>query len=126
MIGLVRFILGILVSLFRSKIRLEAETAVLRHQLIVLRCKLGGSRRLTSNDRCFFIELSCIDGFRRSCRFSRWFWCNSTEDVAGFWKNRFYYDTSTAFQTAGVLLSLRRNPPRLNWHLWIRRSCIPI
>ena len=34
----------------------------------------------------------------------------------------FYYAASTAFQTAGVLLSLRRNPPRSNWPLWIRRS----
>jgi len=57
MIGLGRFILGILVSLFRSKIRLEAENAVLRHQLIVLRRKLGGRVRLANNDRCFFIQL---------------------------------------------------------------------
>jgi hypothetical protein len=29
----------------------------------------------------------------------------------------FYYAANTAFQTAGVLLSLRRIPPRLNWPL---------
>ena len=34
----------------------------------------------------------------------------------------FYYAANTAFQTAGVLLSLRHSPPRLNWPLWIRRS----
>jgi hypothetical protein len=32
-------------------------------------------------------------------------------------KGPFYYATSTAFQTTGVLPSLRRNPPRLNWPL---------
>ncbi len=37
MIGLLRFVLGILASLFKSKSRLKAENAVLRHQLIVLR-----------------------------------------------------------------------------------------
>jgi hypothetical protein len=35
MIGLLRFVLGILASPFKSKSRLEAENAVLRHQLIV-------------------------------------------------------------------------------------------
>jgi hypothetical protein len=39
MIGLLRFVLAILASPFKSKIRLEAENAVLRHQLIVLRRK---------------------------------------------------------------------------------------
>src|SRR3981189_865181 len=34
----------------------------------------------------------------------------------------FYYAANTVFQTAGVLLSLRRNPPRLNWPLWSRGS----
>jgi len=37
-------------------------------------------------------------------------------------KRQLCYASSTAFQTAGVLLSLTRNPPRLNWPLWIRRS----
>jgi hypothetical protein len=40
MIGLLCFVLAILASPFKSKIRLEAENAVLRHQLIVLRRKL--------------------------------------------------------------------------------------
>jgi len=40
MIGLLRFVLGILASPFKSKLRLEAENAVLRHQLIVLRRKM--------------------------------------------------------------------------------------
>jgi hypothetical protein len=37
--------------------RLEAENAVLRHQLIVLRHRLHGRVRLTNNDRLFFIRL---------------------------------------------------------------------
>jgi hypothetical protein len=37
MIGLFCFVLAVLASLFKSKLRLEAENAVLRHQLIVLR-----------------------------------------------------------------------------------------
>jgi hypothetical protein len=37
MIGLLCFALAILASLFKSKLRLEAENAVLRHQLTVLR-----------------------------------------------------------------------------------------
>jgi hypothetical protein len=42
---------------FKSKIRLEAENAVLRHQLIVLRRKVQGRVRLTNNDRWFLIQL---------------------------------------------------------------------
>ena len=40
-----------------SKIRLEAENATLRHQLVVLRRKLKGRARLTNNDRWFFVQL---------------------------------------------------------------------
>ena len=57
MIGLLCFVLAILASPFKSKLRLEAENAVLRHQLIVLKRKLRGRVRLTNNDRWFFIQL---------------------------------------------------------------------
>ena len=57
MIGLLRFVLGILASPFKSKLRLDSENAVLRHQLIVLRRKMRGRPRLTNNDRWFFIQL---------------------------------------------------------------------
>src|SRR5271156_7055137 len=56
MIALIRFVLAILTSPFKSKSRLEAENAVLRHQLIVLRRKMRGGPRLTNNDRWFFIQ----------------------------------------------------------------------
>ena len=57
MIGLFCFVLAVLASPFKSKLRLEAENAVLRHQLIVLRRRLHGRVRLTNNDRWFFIQL---------------------------------------------------------------------
>src|ERR1700730_9950204 len=57
MIGLLCFALAVLASPFKSKLRLEAENAVLRHQLIVLRRRLHGRVRLTNHDRCFFVQL---------------------------------------------------------------------
>src|SRR5258705_4351558 len=57
MIGLLCFVLAVLASPVKSKLRLEAENAVLRHQLIVLRRRLGGRVRLTNNDRWFLIQL---------------------------------------------------------------------
>src|ERR1700736_2675477 len=57
MIGLLCFVLTVLASPFKSKLRLEAENAVLRHQLIVLRRRLHGRVRLTNHDRWFLIQL---------------------------------------------------------------------
>src|SRR6516165_11035695 len=57
MIGLFCFALAVLASPFKSKLRLEAENAVLRHQLIVLRRRPRGRVRLTNHDRLFFIQL---------------------------------------------------------------------
>jgi transposase InsO family protein len=57
MFGLFCFVLASLASPFKSKSRLEAENAVLRHQLIVLRRKVQGRVRLTNNDRWFLIQL---------------------------------------------------------------------
>src|SRR6266704_4592503 len=57
MIGLLCFALAVLTSPFKSKLRLEAENAVLRHQLNVLRRRLHGRVRLTNHDRLFFIQL---------------------------------------------------------------------
>jgi hypothetical protein len=57
MIALVCFILALSASPFKSKSRLEAENAALRHQLMVLRRKVHGRVRLTNNDRLFFIQL---------------------------------------------------------------------
>jgi hypothetical protein len=54
MIGLVCFVLA---SPFKSKLRLEAENAVLRYQLNVVRRRLPGRVRLTNHDRWFFIQL---------------------------------------------------------------------
>jgi hypothetical protein len=57
MIGLLCFALTVLASPFKSKLRLEAENAVLRHQLIVLRRALHGRARLTNYDRWFLVQL---------------------------------------------------------------------
>jgi hypothetical protein len=57
MIGLLCFALAVLISPFKSKLRLEAENAVLRHQLNVLKRRLHGRVRLTNNDRLFFVQL---------------------------------------------------------------------
>jgi hypothetical protein len=57
MIGLLCFVLAVPTSPFKSKWRLEAENAVLRHQLIVLRRRLHGRVRLTNHDRWFLIRL---------------------------------------------------------------------
>src|SRR6516225_5126724 len=57
MFGLLCFVLAVLASPFKPKVRLEAENAVLRHQLIVLRRGLHGRIRLTNHDRWFLIQL---------------------------------------------------------------------
>jgi hypothetical protein len=49
--------LALVAAPFKSKSRLEAENAALRHQLIVLRRKMHGRVRLTNSDRWFFIQL---------------------------------------------------------------------
>ena len=51
MIALVCFVLAVLASPFKSKSRLEAENAALRHQLIVLGRKVEGRAQLTNSDR---------------------------------------------------------------------------
>jgi len=55
--GLLCLFLAFVVAPFKSKSRLEAENAALRHQLIVLRRKVQGRARLTNSDRWFFIQL---------------------------------------------------------------------
>src|SRR5215471_12163657 len=57
MIALMHFFLRLFTSPFRSKGRLEAKNAILRHQLIVLERKVGGCIRFDSGDRLFFIWL---------------------------------------------------------------------
>ena len=57
MIAVLCFVLAILSSPFKSKSRLEAENAALRHQLIVLLRQVRGRIRVTNNDRLFFIQL---------------------------------------------------------------------
>src|ERR1700722_12538797 len=57
MIGLLCFVLAVLASPLKSKLRPEAENAMLRHQLNAVRRRLLGRVQLTNNDRRFFIQL---------------------------------------------------------------------
>src|SRR6476619_6437035 len=57
MIALLWFFLTLLVSPFKSRSRLEAENAALRHQLIVLQRRLRGRVQLTNGDRLFLVQL---------------------------------------------------------------------
>src|SRR5262249_22179543 len=57
MIALICFFLNLLTSPFRSKSRLEAENAALRHQVIVLRRRVNGGVQLTNGDRLFLVML---------------------------------------------------------------------
>jgi hypothetical protein len=57
MFALLCFVLAVLVSPFKSKSRLEAENAALRHQLSVLQREMPGRVWLTNNDRWFFVQL---------------------------------------------------------------------
>jgi hypothetical protein len=57
MIALLCLFLTVFVSPFKSKRRLEAENAALRHQLSVLRRKVRGRVQLTNGDRLFLVQL---------------------------------------------------------------------
>ena len=57
MIALMYFVLAVLAAPVKSRSRLEAENAALRHQLIFLQRKVHGRIPLTNNDRWFFIQL---------------------------------------------------------------------
>jgi hypothetical protein len=57
MVALIFLCLNLVASLFKSKSRLEAENAALRHQLIVLQRKIRGRVHFTNSDRLLFIQL---------------------------------------------------------------------
>jgi hypothetical protein len=57
MVALIFLCLNLVASLFKSKSRLEAENAALRHQLTVPRRKIRGRVQFTNGDRLFFIQL---------------------------------------------------------------------
>ena len=57
MIALLWLVTGILASPFKSKCRLEAEDAVLRHQVMVLRRQARGRIHLSNLDRLFLVRL---------------------------------------------------------------------
>jgi hypothetical protein len=57
MIAVICFIVTLVASLFKSRSRLEAENAALRHQLAVLQRKVRGRVHFTDSDRLFFVQL---------------------------------------------------------------------
>jgi hypothetical protein len=57
MIALLCLFLTLFASPFKSKSRLEAENAALRHQLIVLQRRVSGRVQLTNWDRLFLVKL---------------------------------------------------------------------
>jgi transposase InsO family protein len=57
MIALLCFFLTLFAAPFKSKSRLEAENAALRHQLIVLQRRVSGRVQLTNGDRLFLVML---------------------------------------------------------------------
>ena len=57
MVALLCFLVTLFASPLKSKGRLEAENAALRHQLNVLRRKVRGRVQLTNSDRLFLIRL---------------------------------------------------------------------
>src|SRR4030081_1071133 len=61
MIALLCLFLTVFVAPFKSKRRLEAENAALRHQLSVLRRKCAGASNSRTGIACSWS--SCIDGF---------------------------------------------------------------
>ena len=69
MIALMCFCLRLFALSFKSKIRLEAGNAILRHQLVVLQRNIRGRVGFTNSDRLFFICLyrwfpPMLDGLR--------------------------------------------------------------
>jgi hypothetical protein len=57
MAALIFLLLNLVASPFKSKCRLEAENAALRHQLTVLQREMRGRIRLTNGDRLFLVQL---------------------------------------------------------------------
>jgi hypothetical protein len=76
MIALLCFFLTLFASPFKSKSRLEAENAALRHQLIVLQRRVSGRVQLTNGDRLFLVMRPSRSSGRRPL-------CAGTGPVSG-------------------------------------------
>ena len=81
MIGLLCFVMAVLASPFKSKSRLEAENAVLRHQLVILRRKMQGRAHLTKMIAGFYPDVSMAPVNLKGC-------CDHTPREACSWASR--------------------------------------
>ena len=57
MIDFLKLFVHVLVSPFKTRVRLEAEIVMLRHQLNVLRRRVPSKPKLTATDRLLFVWL---------------------------------------------------------------------
>jgi hypothetical protein len=60
MVALIFLFFNLVASLFKSKSRLEAENAALRHQLTVLQGQVRGRVQFTNSDRLFHPAVSLV------------------------------------------------------------------
>ena len=105
MVALIFLFLNLVASPFKSKSRLVAENAALRHQLTVLQRKAGGRVQLTNSDRLFFIRLyRWFPVARRSFSIAIAFDCRSWRWVSSI---RSFSDSSVFVCTAaGITLEV--------------------
>src|SRR5260370_34460505 len=69
MVTLISFLLNLVAWLFKSKGRLDAQNAALRHQLVVLQRKGRGRVHFTGSDRLFFIQPLALVSVCPQCYF---------------------------------------------------------
>ena len=110
MIALICFVLALLASPFKFKSRLEAENAVLRHQLIVLRRKVRGRVQPTNNDRWFLVQIY------------RWFpsILKIVMIVQPSWRHQIIQDSATKRARSTLDRQSHKNadPSALRWIQW--------
>ena len=102
MIALFCLCLALFASPFKSKGRLEAENAALRHQLIILRRKVRGRVRLTDGDHLFFIQLY---RWRRGAKRSGERRQGAGVDYHGHWSKKSAFDAADKCKAAADAIS---------------------
>ncbi len=104
--ALLCFIVALSASPFKSKSRLEAENAALRHQLMVLRRKVHGRVGLTNNDRLFSYSLAMPEAVEQ------WSLTSLKEKLIKIGAKVVSHGRYVVFQLAEVAASLQSLAPR--------------